>query len=138
MKHLTFLATVVASFVLASCASQSAQPSRDNSQQMATINLWHQCVDNNLEILASTSSAPAKLTTTPAQTIQKTLVACEGYQRDVLDTFPQHLHKSLGNIMVKQVYESGYTKYAERNGLALPITAVTFDELRRNHFKPVR
>jgi len=126
------ISAILLPLLLNACAGGAQKVETDpDAEQMVSISLWHECVDNSLTELTANATY-----SNPESRIQHTLIACQGHKQDVLDTFPRRLHASLDKILVKQAHESGYSMYAKHSGLAMPISPVTLDRLKRRSFKP--
>lgn len=96
--------------LLTGCASTGDPSVPAANDQDTAIAKWQLCLDRNLVELDVNQNPPH-------QVINAMLIACQGHKQDVLDTFPAHMEKSLGRIMVNQAYQSGVEEIALRRGL---------------------
>lgn len=113
------------------CASSPSEHNYSiDAKQQNIIGLWHECVDDNLQSLVNQSASSS-----PKHNVDHTLVVCQGYKQDVLDTFPLHMHSSLNKVLVNQVYESSYSVYINHKSVKLPVSPTALERLRRHGFK---
>ena len=130
MKPATILSTAIVALSLVACANKSERQANNESWQLSRIELWHECINDNLQHMNEAAGF-----SNPEESIRHTLIACRGHREDVLATFPLRMEHALDNLMVKQTYEAGYTAYAKEQGMSLPINSLTLDNLRRRHGK---
>ncbi|MFK8077237.1 MAG: hypothetical protein AB8B84_11670 [Granulosicoccus sp.] len=79
--------SVIALTVL--CSACSITQTHKHSEQQATLSRWYQCVERHT---AAFSGSILDMQ-------QTVLIRCEGHQRDVLATYPEHLEDRVNTLL---------------------------------------